>query len=116
MSAHPAETCLLANRFYTQNLLATDNEVLTSFGHSVKNPKGGEGLAIWLESENPNGFKVCGLEFSDGSNGTAEINWLAIQTAPVRAQPGTASLNSWTTGTECKTISFQQVRLYTSKY
>ena len=69
-------------------------KVLTSFGHSVKNPKGGEGAAIWLESENQNGFKVCVLEFSDGSSGTAEINWLAIQAAPVGAQPGTASLNS----------------------
>ena len=56
------------------------------------------------------------LEFSDGSNGTAELNCLAIQAAPVGAQLGTASLNSWTTGTECKAISFQQVRLYTSKY
>ena len=36
-------------------------KVLTSFGHSVKNPKGGEGAAIWLESENQYGFKACGL-------------------------------------------------------
>ena len=56
------------------------------------------------------------LEFSDGSNGTAELNCLAIQAAPVGAHLGTASMHSWTTGTECKTISFQQVRLYTSKY
>ena len=89
-------------------------EVLTSFGHSVKNPKGGEGAAIWRESENQNGFKACVLEFSDAFNGTAEINWLAIQAAPVGSQPGTASMDCWTTGTESKTISFQQVRLYTS--
>ena len=89
---------------------------MTSFGHSVKNPKGGKGAAIWLESENQNGFKACVLEFCYGSNGTAEINWLAIQAAPVGARPGTASLDSWTTGTECETISFQQVRLCTSKY
>ena len=56
------------------------------------------------------------LEFSDGSNGTAELNCLAIQAAPVWAQLETASMDSWTTGTECKTISFQKVRLYTSKY
>ena len=54
------------------------------------------------------------LEFSDGSNGTAGLNWLAIQAAPVGAQLGTSSLDSWTTVTECKTISFQQVRLCTS--
>ena len=51
------------------------------------------------------------LEFSDCSSGTAELNWLAIQAASVGAQLGTASLDSWTTGTECKTISFQHVSL-----
>ena len=44
------------------------------------------------------------LEFSDGSNGTAELNCLAIQAAPVGAQLGTASMDSWTTGTEFKTM------------
>ena len=71
---------------------------------------------FWLESENQYGFKACVLEFSDCSSGTSERNWLAIQAAPVGAKLGTASLDSWTTGKECKTISFQQVRLYTSKY
>ena len=75
-------------------------KVLTSFSHSVKNPKGGEGAAIWRESENQNGFRACVLEFSDGSNGTAETNWLAIQAAPVGAQPETAPLNAWTPETE----------------
>ena len=42
---------------------------------------------------------------------TAELNWLAIQAAPVQVQRGTASLDSWTTGTECKTIFFQHVSL-----
>ena len=44
------------------------------------------------------------LEFSDGSNGTTELNCLAIQAAPVGAQLGTASMDSWTTGTEFKTV------------
>ena len=91
-------------------------KVLNLFGHWVKKPEGGDGSAFWLELENQYGFKACVLEFSDGSNGTAELNCLAIQAAPVGAQLGTASLNSWTTGTECKTTSFQQVKLYTSKY
>ena len=52
------------------------------------------------------------LEFSDRSCGTAEINEAGnIQAALVGARPGTASLESWTTGTECKTISFQHVSL-----
>ena len=50
MSAHQAEACLLANSFYTQNLFACRAmwrtfEILTSFGHWVKNPKGGDGAA-----------------------------------------------------------------------
>ena len=54
------------------------------------------------------------LEFSDVSSSTEELNWLAIQAAPAGAQLETASLDSWTTGTECKTISFQQVSLVSS--
>ena len=60
-------------------------KVLTSFGHSVKNPEGGDGAAFWLESENPYGFMACELEFSDGSSGTGELNSLSIQAAPVGA-------------------------------
>ena len=66
---------------------------------------------FWLESENQYGFKARVLEFSDGSSDTAELNWLAIQAASLWAQLGTAFLDSWTIGTECKTISFQHVRL-----
>ena len=51
------------------------------------------------------------LEFSDGSSGTGQLNSLAIQAAPAGAQLGTNSLDSWTTGTEFKTISFQHVSL-----
>ena len=51
MSAHPAETCFLANRFYASEPFGNGQKVkvLTSFGHSVKNPRGGEGAAIWRE-------------------------------------------------------------------
>ena len=40
---------------------------------------------------------------------SAEINWIALQSAPKGAQLGTTSLDSWTTGTECKKIDFPQV-------
>ena len=59
--------------------------ILNLFGHWVKKPEGGDGSAFWLESENQYGFKACGLEFSDGSNSTAELNCLAIQGSPVGA-------------------------------
>ena len=38
-----AETCFLANKFYTQNSSGQEIKVMTSFGHSVKNSEGGDG-------------------------------------------------------------------------
>ena len=52
----------------------------------------------------------CILYFSD-SNNSLEVNYLAFETKPNGSQTGTTSLNSWTTGTECKRIDFQQVRI-----
>ena len=86
-------------------------KVFASFGHSVKNPSRGNGAAIWVESEDTNQFTTCISEYGDGSNGTAEVNWIAVQSVPSGAQVGTTALNSWTTGTECKRIDFPQVSL-----
>ena len=85
-------------------------KVLASKSHSVKGPTRGNGAAIWIESATKNGFTVCVLEYGDGSNGTTEVNWIALQSAPVGSQLGTASLNPWTTGTQCKRVAFQKVR------
>ena len=85
-------------------------KVFASFGHSVNNQARGNGAAIWVESADRTQFRACIYEYSNGSNSTAEINWIALQSAPKRAQLGTASLDSWTTGTECKKIDFPQVR------
>ena len=87
----------------------SDIKVFASFSHSVKSPTRGYGGAIWVESESQNGFKTCISEYSEGSNGTAEVNWIAVQSAPSGTQTGTTSLSSWTTGTECKRIDFPQV-------
>ena len=84
-------------------------KVFASFGHSVKNPFRGNGAAIWVGSEDTNQFTTCISEYGDGSNGTAEVNWIAVQSVPSGAQVGTTTLNSWTTGTECKKIDFPQV-------
>ena len=86
-------------------------KVFVAFGHSVNNQARGNGAAIWVESADRTQFRVCIYEYSDGSNSTAEINWIALQSAPKRAQLGTTSLDPWTTGTECKKIVFPQVRL-----
>ncbi|XP_073252197.1 uncharacterized protein [Porites lutea] len=65
------------------------------------------GAALWVESEDKSQFSACIYEYSDGSN-AIEINWIALQSAPSGAQIGTTSLDSWTTGTECKKIYFPQ--------
>ena len=75
----------------------------------MKSPTRGNGAAIWLESVKKTGFRICVLEFEDGSNGTAEVNWIAVQPVLSGTQIGTTSLGSWTTGTECKRIDFPQV-------
>ena len=86
-------------------------KVFASFGHSIKNQARGNGAAIWVESEDRTQFRACIYEYSNGSNSTAEINWIALQSAPKGAQLGTTSLDSWTTGTECNKIVFLQVSL-----
>ena len=70
----------------------------------------GNGAAIWVESVNNKAFTVCVLEYGDGSSGTSQVNWMALQSVPPGAQVGTASLNSWTSGTNCKRIAFEKVR------
>ena len=84
-------------------------KVLASAGHSVNSQARGNGAAIWVESADRTQFRACIYEYSNGSNTSAEINWIAIQSAPTGTQLGTTSLDSWTTGTECKKIDFPQV-------
>ena len=66
------------------------------------------GAVLWVESEDKTQFSACIYEYGDGSN-AIEINWIALQSAPSGAQIGATSLDSWTTGTECKKIYFHQV-------
>ena len=67
--------------------------------------------AVWVESEDQSQFRACIYEYSDGSNAAAELNWIALESAPSGAQLGTTSLDSWTTGTKCKKVDFPQVSL-----
>ena len=85
-------------------------KVFASVGHAVRSPSHRYGAAIWVESVSISGFTACVLEFGDGSNGTAEVNWVALQSTPPQSQLGTSSLKTWTTGTECQKIDFQKVR------
>lgn len=85
--------------------------VLASVGHTAKSQKPRNGAAVWVEAVTPSKFTVCILEFGTGSNKTAEVNWFSFQASLGGSQTGTASLSSWTTGTKCKRIDFQQVSI-----
>ena len=78
-------------------------------GHTVKSPTSRNGAAIWVEDVTASGFTVCVVEYAQGSNGTLEVQWIALQSAPAGSQLGTALWDAWTTGTECKRIVFKQV-------
>ena len=85
-------------------------KIFISKSHATKSSTRGNGAAIWVESVDNKAFTVCILEYGDGSSGTSQVNWMALQSVPTGAQLGTASLNSWTTGTNCKRIAFEKVR------
>ena len=89
-------------------------KVLASVGHTVKGETPRNGAAVWVEEVKASEFTVCVLEFGDGSNKSVEVNWIAFQSALPGSQIGITSLNAWTTGTECKRIDFQQVRIICS--
>ena len=86
-------------------------KIFISKSHATKSSTRGNGAAIWVESVNNKAFTVCVLEYGDGSSGALQVNWMALQSVPAGAQLGTASLNAWTTGTKCKRIAFEKVRL-----
>jgi len=83
--------------------------VLASVGHTVKSQTPRNGAAVWVEGAETSEFTVCIVEYSSGSNKSLEVNWVAFNAAPHGSQIGSTSLNSWTTGTECKRIDFRQV-------
>ena len=86
-------------------------KVLASVGHTVKRQTPRNGAAVWVEAVTASKFTACILEFGNGSNRTLEVNWLSFQASLRGSQIGTTSLNSWTAGTKCKRIDFQQVSI-----
>ena len=87
-----------------------DIKVLASLGHITKSQTPRNGAAVWVEDVKATEFTVCVLEYGQGSNASSEVDWVSFQSTPNGAQIGTTSLNSWTVGTECKRIDFQQVK------
>ena len=86
-------------------------KVFASVGHTVKSQTPRNSGAVWVENVTASEFTACVLEYGNGSNRTLEVNWLSFQASLRGSQSGTTSLNSWTTGTECTRIDFQQVSI-----
>lgn len=84
--------------------------VFASIGYTVKSSLPRNSATLWVESVTTSGFKVCVLEYGKGSNETAEVNYVAFQSTPYGSQFGSITFNYVTTGTQCKRISFTQVR------
>jgi len=82
-----------------------------SVGHTGRSQTPRNGAAVWVEDVKASEFTVCALEFANGSNKSIEVNYLSFETKPHGSQTGTTSLDSWTTGAECKSIDFHQVRI-----
>ncbi len=84
--------------------------VFASIGHTARSQTTRNGAAVWVEDVTTTGFTACILKFSDRSNRTAQINWIAVQSALPGSQIGTTSLNLWSGGRKCSWIDFGQVR------
>ena len=92
-----------------------DEQQVTAFasvGHSGKSQTPRNSAAVWVEDVKAREFTACALEFANGSNNSIEVNYLAFETQPHGSQTGTTSLNSWSTGTECNWIDFEQVNFF----
>ena len=85
-------------------------KIFISKSHATKRSTRGNGAAIWVESVNNKAFTACVLEYGDGSSSISQVNWMALQSVPTGALLGTASLNSWSGGINCKRIAFEKVR------
>ena len=83
--------------------------ILASVGHSMKSTIPRSGGAVWVEDVKFSGFTACVVEYGEGSNGTTEVNWIALKSGFLGPHVESASLNTWTTGTKCKKIDFQKV-------
>ena len=109
VSAHGRSSCQ-GVRFPISFSGSGSVKVFTSLAHAVQIGKPRDGAVTWAESVSGSGFTACVLELGRGSNGSAQVNWLAFQSAPTGVQHGSVSYDLWTTGTKCKRVDFPRVR------
>ena len=71
---------------------------------------------IWVEDVTTSGFRACLVLGGQGNGGNTTIDWFAFQGSQSGVYDGAASFSLFTTGTQCKTETFPQVRLkYTNQ-
>ena len=106
MSLQLVQDSLVASRFRLQNRFMVERKLKFSLRLAIQSRTP---VVVTVLPFDKSRFKTCISEYSFGSNKTGEVNWIAVQSVPSGTQMGTTSLNSWTTGTECKRIDFPQV-------
>ncbi|XP_078382499.1 uncharacterized protein LOC144665190 isoform X3 [Oculina patagonica] len=63
---------------------------------------------IWVEDVKISGFRACLVVGGQGDAGNTTIDWFAFQGSQSGAYHGAASFGLFTTGTQCKTVTFLQ--------
>ena len=93
----------LTDAFQVRVFVSLNHEENSSMAHTPS--------ALWAESINTVGFKLCSRT-AGNKNDTGIINWLAFEDQPsTDITHGSVALNGiWTTETKCEKVAFSQVR------
>ena len=85
--------------------------VFVSLSHEENSSMAQTPSALWAESINTVGFKLCSRT-AGAKNDTGIINWLAFEDQPsVDTTHGSVAFGGiWTTETKCENVTFSQVR------
>ncbi|KAL9961211.1 hypothetical protein ACROYT_G030114 [Oculina patagonica] len=63
---------------------------------------------IWVEDVKVSGFRPCFVVGGQGNAGNTSMDWFAFQGSQSGAYHGAESYDFFTTGTQCKTVTFPQ--------
>ena len=100
--------CFYLYKFLTD---AFQVHVFVSLSHEENSSMAHTPSALWAESINTVGFKLCSRT-AGNKNDTGMINWLAFEDQPsTDITHGSVALGGiWTTETKCEKVVFSQVR------
>ena len=83
--------------------------VFVSLSHEEKSSLVHSPSALWAESINTVGFKLC-ARATGSTNDSGIINWLAFQDKPMLTHGSVTFSGIWTTQTKCDKVAFSQVK------